>query len=132
MIKRILFRLRKKFHPNPEKITRSERYVIMSALELMNMPDTELTMHPSKDKYYIKSGDDMEWIKIENYPATVTIVNHKFRHDIRFSDRAMNILRDKFIEITEKRRDRVEKMFLDNTESSLRSIYIRIREQKNQ
>lgn len=132
-MKRILFKIRKKLHLlDDEKITRSERYIIMSALELMHMPDTELTMHPSKDKYYIRPTDNQEWIKIEIYPAVITIVNHKFRHDVRFSNRAINILRNKFIEITETRRDQVEKMFLDNTENSLRLIYNRIREKNQQ
>ena len=124
-MRRILLKIKKGMHSElRERITRSERYVIMTALRLMKLPDTELTMHPSKDKYYLRSGDDMIWIKINNYPQNVTIVNHKFQYDIRFSERAMNVLRDRFLEVTENRRDRVEKMFLDNTENSLRSIYL--------
>jgi hypothetical protein len=123
-MKRLFLKIKKKLHPTlGEKVTRSERYTIMSALKLMKLPDTELTIHPSKDKYYIKSGDDRIWIKIDNYPPNVTIVNHKFQYDVKFSERAMSILQDRFIEVTEKRRDRVEKMFLSNTENSLRSIY---------
>lgn len=123
-MKKIFLKIKKKLNPNlSEKITKSERYAIMAALRLMKFPDTELTMHPSRDKYYIKAGNDGIWIKINNYPPNVIIVNHKFQYDIKFSTRAMNILRNWFMEITEKRRDRVEKLFLSNTENSLRSIY---------
>lgn len=124
-MKKIFLSIKKKLLPSlGERITKSERYAIMAALNLMKLPDTELTIHPSKDKYYIKSGDDKVWIKIDNYPPNVTIVNHKFQYDIKFSERAMSILQDRFIEVTENRRDRVEKMFLSNTENSLRSIYM--------
>lgn len=124
-MKKLFLKIKRKLNFSlSENITKSERYAIMTALNLMKLPDTELTIHPSKDKYYIKSGDDTVWIKIDNYPPNVTIVNHKFQYDIKFSERAMNILQDRFIEVTENRRDRVEKMFLSNTENSLRSIYL--------
>jgi len=123
-MKKLILKLGKKLRiVNGEKITKSERYAIMTALSLMKTRDSELTLHPKKDKYYIKSKNDKIWIKIDNYPANVTIVNHRFRYDIKFSNRAMDILRNRFIDVTESRRDEIEKSFLDNTENSLRAVY---------
>ena len=126
-MKRLILKIRRRLNPNSaERITRSERYTTMIALSLMQMPDTELLIHPFKDRYYIRAGDDQILMIINPYPAAVTLINHKFQYDIKYCRRAMDILQSKFLEITEKRRDEFEKKFLDNTESSLRSIALSI------
>ena len=108
------------------KITKSERYIIMTALKLMKNKNTELTMHPSKEKYYIhseKDGSNSVSMVITKYPQNVTVVNHKFSYDVPFSERAMNILTGRFIETTEQRRDVFERNLLKNTENSLEIIF---------
>ena len=126
-MKRLILKIRKKLSLGTgEKISKSERYTTMIALCLMYMPDTELLIHPSKDRYYIHAGNDQILMIINPYPAQVTLINHKFQYDVKYCRRAMDILQSKFLEITEKRRDGFEKKFLDNTENSLRSIALSV------
>ena len=126
-MKRLILKIKKKFSIDTgEKISRSERYTTMAALGLMQIPDTELLIHPTKDRYYIHAGNDQYLIIINIYPATVTLINHKLSHDVKYSRRAMDFLQNKFLEVTEKRRDKFEKKFLDNTENSLRSVALSI------
>lgn len=126
-MKRLFLKIRKKIAPNTiEKISRSERYTTIVALSLMQLPDTELLIHPTKERYYIHAGNDQFLMIINIYPATVTLINHKLQHDVKYCRRAMDILQNKFLEVTEKRRDGFERKFLENTENSLRSIALSI------
>ena len=123
-MRKLRIRIAKMLDPDLQvPISRSERSVIQTALLLMQCPETRLLVHPTKEKFYIKSADD-ELTMIGNiYPAGVKIANHKFRHDIPFSKRAMNFLHDQFIRYTEDRRDALEAMVLENTELSLQMVY---------
>lgn len=106
-----------------EKVSKSERFATMIALQLMKMPDTELLIHPSMEKLYIHTKDDQFLIVIYSGQGTVTLSNHRYQYDVKFSRRAMNFLSDKFMETTEFRRDHFEEKFLENTEMSLKNIY---------
>lgn len=123
-MRRLKIKLVKFFNSDAKvKITKSERLVTMTALQLMRMPDTELLIHPSREKYYIHTKDDQFLIVISLYPECVTLSNHKYQYDVKFSKRAMNFLKDQFESTTETRRDNFEAKFLANTESSLQAIY---------
>jgi len=124
MMRRIYVTLYKWVHkPISNPISRQERYVIMTALRLMKSKETEFILHPSKDRFYIQSDLNKMMLVIDKYPENVTLVNHKYSYDIRFSTRAMNFLLDKFVEATECRREIFEKSFMRNTEDSLQNIY---------
>lgn len=106
-----------------ERVTKAERFATMIALQLMKMPDTELLIHPSMEKLYIHTKDDQFLVVIYTSADTVTLSNHRYQYDVKFTKRAMNFLSDKFMETTEFRRDHFEEKFLENTEMSLKNIY---------
>lgn len=123
-MKKALIKIFKLLNKNStQPITKSERYIIMTALKTMHKKDSELLLHPSKDRFYIYSESDGMFLVINRYPQNVTVVNHKFSYDVKFSNRAMDFLTGKFIETTEGRRDVFEQTFLKNTENSLSNIY---------
>ena len=122
-MKKLRIRIAKALDPDLKiGITSPERSVIQAALTLMQCPDTSLLVHPTKEKFYIKSADDQLTIIGTVYPASVILANHKFREDIPFSKRAMNFLHNQFINFAEERRENLEKMVLENTELALKKV----------
>ena len=120
---RIIKSIKHKILKNSFKpITKSERYSIIIAIKLMNDPETELLLHPFKDRYYIHSKSAEMFMIINKYPQTVTIINHKYSYDIPMTDRSLGIILNKFLCVTENRRDILERDFLKNTEDSLGKI----------
>lgn len=109
------------------KITKSERYVILTALKVIKKKNTELLLHPNEDEFYIDAKDDNIFICChfnKNYnTGLVTIVNHKFSYDVKFNSRAFNILYIAFNEEIAKRRDKLKQQYLNNSEHSLRVVY---------
>lgn len=123
-MRKLRIRIAKFFDPDLKTpISQSERSVIQTALTLMQCEETLLMIHPNREKFYIKSADDQLTLIGSVYPARVLVANHKFRTDVPFSKRAMNLLHGKFIEYTEDRRDALEAMVNENTELSLRKAY---------
>lgn len=120
---RIFRTIKHKILKNSSKpITKSERYSIIIALKLMNDPETELLLHPSKERYYIHSKSANMFMILNKYPQSITIINHKYSYDIPMTDRSIGIILDRFLRVTELRRDSLEKDFLKNTEDSLGKI----------
>ena len=125
MLRKLKIRIAKMLDPvMRQEISRSERLTMLIALQLMHNPDTELLIHPSREKFYIHTKDDQFLIVICTSPETVTLSNHKYQYDVKFTRRAMNFLTGQFMNVTETRRDNFEAKFMANTESSLQSIYI--------
>ena len=123
-MRKLRIRIAKFFDPDLKTpISASERSVIQTALTLMQCEETLLMIHPNREKFYIKSADDQLTLIGSVYPARVLVANHKFRTDVPFSKRAMNLLHGKFLEYTEDRRDALEAMVNENTELSLRKAY---------
>jgi hypothetical protein len=123
-MKKLRIKIAKFFNPDLKiPISGSERSVIQTALALMQCEDTLLLIHPNREKFYIKSADDQLTLIVCVYPASVLVANHKFRTDVPFSKRAMNLLHSKFLEYTEDKRDALEAMVNENTELSLRKAY---------
>ena len=124
MFNRVKIRIAKMLDPVlRQQISRSERLTTMISLRLMHFPDTELLIHPSKEKFYIHTKDDQFLIVIDTFACEVTLSNHKYQYDLKFCRREMNFITGKFIETTEVRRDNLEAKFLENTEMSLQMIY---------
>lgn len=123
-MKKLRIKIAKFFNPDLKvPISCSERSVIQTALALMHCEDTLLLIHPNREKFYIKSSDDQLTLIGSVYPARVLVANHKFRTDVPFSKRGMNLLHGKFLEYTEDKRDALEAMVNENTELSLRKAY---------
>lgn len=123
-MKKLRIKIAKFFNPDLRiPISGSERSVIQTALALMQCEDTRLLIHPNREKFYIKSADDQLTLIGSVYPASVLVANHKFRTDVPFSKRAMNLLHSKFLEYAEDKRDALEAMVNENTDLSLRKAY---------
>ena len=123
-MRKLRIRIAKFFDPDLKTpISLSERSVIQTALTLMQCKETRLLIHPSREKFYIKSAGDELTLIGTVYPPSIILANHKFRHDVPFSKRAMNFLHGKFVEYTEIRRDALEAMVTENTELSLQMVY---------
>lgn len=123
-MKRQILKWYKRFFPEKcSAISSSERYVLIIMLNLIKKPNVELLLHPQKDEFYINAEPyGMLIIGNNETPRSVTVVNHKYHYIIPFSERAMTIFKDRFINTTIERRKLLQQKYLNNTENSLKCV----------
>lgn len=105
-----------------ETLTKGERYSIITAIKLLKDKRTELLIHPTKNKYYIKSSDNSIFVVISTNPNEITIINHVYCYNVKLCSRAMNIIYDRFISEVDKRRTAMEEEYTHNIQNSLITV----------
>ena len=112
------------------KLSRQERYAVIIVNQLLLDPDSDVLLHPSMDRYYIKCEALGMFVVINMGTSEVSIINHVYSYHVKMSKRAMSIVTDNFIAETEKRRIAMEKEYTSNIQFSLRTVSNNIMENK--
>lgn len=122
-MKRFFKRIYIKFLSNrTPSFTKEERSVIIIVNKLINDKSTEMNIHPNHQKYYIKSDDRKIWVVFELQPNEITIINHIYCYNIKLSERSTKCIESNLIDEISKRRDTMEKEFMQNIRHSLEII----------
>ena len=118
-----------KFNPQAfERITKTERDAIMIFNTLVKHHDSDLLIHPSHDKYYVKSQKTGIFITISTYQAEISIINHVYGYNVKISNRVLKNMTNTFITEVENRRLQMENEYKNNIQHSLNHIAITIKE----
>lgn len=126
---KIAIRFKRMFDPRSiESITRTERDAIYIFNTLTKDPGSELYIHPSYDKYYIKSPKTGIFVTITTHHPEISIINHVYGYNVKLSIRAMNGMVKIFLKEVEKRRLHMENEYTSNIEHSINNIAKTIKE----
>ena len=111
-------------------LSRQERYAVIIVNKLLCDPDSDMLMHPSMDRYYIKCEPLGMFVVMDIRMSEVSIINHVYSYHVKMSRRAMDNVLDKFVSETEKRRLAMEKEYTSNIQFSLRTVSNNITENR--
>ena len=126
---KIGIKFKRMFDPHSiESITKTERDAIYIFNTLTHDPGSELFMHPSYDKYYIKSAKTGIFVTITTHHPEISIINHVYGYNVKLSNRAMNGMIKTFLKEVEKRRLKMESEYTDNIQHSINNIAKTIKE----
>lgn len=103
-------------------ISKEERYAIIISKRLIDDSTSELLMHPTHQKYYIKYPQKQIFVVLELQPNEITIINHVYCYNVKLSQEVANTIENNFIVELEKRRQRMENEYMKNIEHSLQTI----------
>lgn len=118
-----------KFNPQAfERITKTERDALLIFNALIKHYDSDLLIHPSHDKYYVKSQKTGIFITISTYQPEISIINHVYGYNVKISNRVLNNMVKTFISEVENRRLQMENEYKNNIQHSLNHIAITIKE----
>lgn len=120
---------KQKFNPNDfDKITKTERDAIVIFNHLVKHHNSELLIHPSREKYYIKSQKTGIFITISTYHPEISIINHVYGYNVKIGNRVVKNMVNTFITEFENRRLKMENEYKDNIQHSLNHIAKTIKE----
>jgi hypothetical protein len=120
---------KKKFNPNDfDKITKTERDAVIIFNALVKHHDSDLLIHPSHERYYIKSQQTGIFITISTYQPEISIVNHVYGYNVKISNRVLKSVVNTFITEVENRRIQMENEYKNNIQHSLNHIARTIKE----
>lgn len=115
-----------------EPISKTERESMIIFNSLIKHPTSELLIHPSHDKYYIKSPSTGIFITLTSLgtmnSTEVSIINHVYGYNVRLGQRASNIMIKSFLMEVDKRRLQMEDDYKNNIQHSLHHIAKTIKE----
>jgi len=115
---------RKRFSPLEfEQVTRTERDALYIFNTLVRHPDSDLLIHPSGCKYYVKSPNTGIFITIttSNSPE-ISIINHVYGYNVKISGRVLKNMERLFYKEVDKRRIEMEDEYNSNIQHSLNHI----------
>jgi hypothetical protein len=116
-----------KMYPSDfEPITKTERESMLVFNALVKHPTSELLIHPSHEKYYIKSAKTGIFITLTPSRSMgtteISIINHIYGYNVRLGERASNVLTKTFLMEVDKRRLQMETDYNNNIQHSLHHI----------
>ena len=120
---KIAFWFKRKFSPHEfEKVTRTERDSIYIFNTLVKHEDSDLLIHPSGHKYYIKSPKTGIFITVSTSTPEISIINHVYGYNVRISPRVLKNMEKIFYTEVNKRRLDMEEEYKNNIQHSLTHI----------
>jgi len=121
---------KRRFNPQEfEEVTRTERDSINIFNALVKHKDSDLLIHPSSCKYYIKSPKTGIFITIStSMPAEISIINHVYGYNVKISNRVLKNMEKIFYDEVNKRRLAMENEYKSNIQHSLSHIAQTIKE----
>lgn len=121
--------VKRKFSPHEfDKVTRTERDSIYIFNALVKHEDSDLLIHPSGHKYYIKSAKTGIFITISTDTHEISIINHVYGYNVRISPRVLKNMEKIFYTEVNKRRLGMESEYKNNIQHSLTNIAQTIKE----
>ena len=132
-IKRLNVKLQKLFNNSSYRsITHNERCAMIIANELISDKESELLLHPTADKFYIKNKKHQIFVILDLSKTEVMIINHRFCYIIHLSQRPLDYIHSLFIDEVEQRRCTMENEYMNNIQNSLTQITTTVKNIKNE
>jgi hypothetical protein len=85
-------------------------------------------MHPSGDKFYLKSPKMGIFLTISGNLSEISIINHVYGYNVKVGSRALKSITKSFMEEVEKRRLQMESEYTENIQHSLSNLAKTIKE----
>jgi hypothetical protein len=126
--KRISISCKKRLSPHDFKIGKAERDVMIIFNTLIHHNESELLMHPSGDKFYLKSPKMGIFLTISGNLSEISIINHVYGYNVKIGSRVLKNITSSFMEEVEKRRLQMEKEYNENIQHSLSNLAKTIKE----
>lgn len=104
------------------RLTKKERYAVIIVNKLIKYPGSDMRLHPSMDKFYIKCDPLKMFVVIDMHTSEVSIINHVYGYNVKLSKRALDMVVDNFVAETEKQRLAMEEEYTSNIQYSLRTV----------
>ena len=122
--KRFVFKVYKTFNRGGTvKFTNRERSAVIIIKSLLSDIETDLLLHPSENKFYIKSDKEKIFAVFSNSPNEIDItVDKVLCFNVRLCERCYDRIHDMFVEEVEKRRMAMEAEYTQNIQYSLMNI----------
>jgi hypothetical protein len=108
-------------------LTESESYGLQILEEMFKSSKSEMLISPISGTYYIKWEGIYAIIK----DCRVQVINGRYFYDIAIVSKRSDIIREKFINTVEERRNAMEKEIMEKTTRSLSTILEEIKSQNN-
>lgn len=119
---------KKKLSPHDSVISKTERDVMIIFNTLVHHNESELLMHPSGDKFYLKSPKMGIFITISGNLSEISIINHVYGYNVKVGSRVLKNVTKSFTEEVEKRRLEMEREYNQNIQHSLSNLAKTIKE----
>jgi hypothetical protein len=120
---KIIIWIGKKINPNNFKqISKIERDVLLIFNHLVKDPNSDLNIHPSYNKYYVKSSIKGIFISISVIQSEISIINHVYGYNVKVSHRVLRNIEDTFKKEIEYRINKMEHEYTNNIQHSLNHI----------
>ena len=107
---------------NTLPLTREERCALIIVGKLLLNKGNELLLHPSLNRFYIKSDESGIFIVVASNPNEITIINHVYCYNVKLGERSYNRIHDMFVDEVNRRRLAMEKEYTDNIQYSLMNV----------
>lgn len=107
---------------NTLPLSKEERCSIIIVGKLLLNKGNELLLHPSLNRFYIKSDESGIFIVVSSSPNEITIINHVYCYNVKLGERAYNRIHDMFMDEVNRRRLAMEKEYTDNIQFSLMNV----------
>ena len=120
--------IKKRLSPHNFKIDKAERDVMIIFNTLVRHNESELLMHPSGDKFYLKSPKMGIFLTISGNLSEISIINHIYGYNVKVGPRVLKNITNAFTQEVEKRRLQMEKEYNENIQHSLSNLAKTIKE----
>ena len=104
-------------------LSRKERYAVIIIKKLLSDAETDLLLHPSENRFYIKNDKEKIFAVVESSPMEIDItVDKVLCFNVRLCERCYDRIHDMFVEEVEKRRMEMELEYTQNIQYSLMNV----------
>lgn len=118
LVRRIRVRVHKAFvYGGSSALDKDERYAVIMMMSLIREGGAALLMHPSKDKFYIKSNERGLLVVVDE--TSITVSNKVYSHRGEIGRRCYERIRGMFVEEAEKQRAAMEDEYVRGVQSPL-------------
>lgn len=123
-LKRFVFKIYKRINRNgTAKLSRKERYAVIIVDSLLSDQETDLLLHPSESRFYIKSDGKKIFAVVESSPMEMNITVDKAHcFNVRLCERCYERIHKTFVKEVEKRRMEMETEYSRNIHYSLMNV----------
>jgi hypothetical protein len=119
---------RKKLDPHETRIGKAERDAMIIFNALVRHPESELLIHPSGEKFYVKSEELGIFVTVSGNESEISIINHVYGYNVRIGSRVLKNVSKTFTTEVEKRRVQMEQEYMENIQHSLAHLAKSIKE----
>lgn len=114
--------IKKSVYPEDYKISSAVRDAIIIFNNLVTNSESELLMHPTREKFYVKSIKYDLFVTVDANDSELSIINHLYGYNVKISNRILKNVTKVFLAEVEKRRLAMETEYKNNIKHSLNTL----------